>query len=122
MIKRVVSSLILFLCVVGFSYVNSYAQNESNSTSAVLKGKVVESSTGNPVSDVEVQLKDTDMSATTDSTGYFEFTDLKPGKYTIYIDSDGYETYQNDVDLSNGDVEVAIKLDQATSEDDESKR
>ena len=118
MIKRAFYSVILLIFAFGFTYINTYAQ-QNNTDTAVLKGTVVEASTENPISDIEVQLKDTDMSAMTDSTGYFEFTGLEPGTYTIHIEVDGYQTYQQEVDLSSGDVELAIKLEEASNDNDD---
>ena len=123
MIKRALYSTLLLTLVVGFTYINSYAQMSNSSTqTATITGTVVDASTGNPVSNIEVQLKGTDNSATTDSTGNFEFNGLDSGKYTLYVDADGYQEYEQDVDLGNGNAQVTVKLQPASNGEDESNK
>ena len=123
MIKRALYSTLLLTLIVGISYINSYAQsNDANAQtkSATLSGTVVDASNGNPIADIEVQLKGTENSATTDSTGHFEFMDLENGTHTIYINADGYNEYTQDVDLSQGDAVVTVKLKEASNGDEDS--
>jgi len=99
---------------------NSNAQaTETNTKAATLKGMVVDASSGNPIADIEVQLKGTDNSTMTDSTGYFEFTDLEAGSFTLYVDADGYKEYEQTVDLTEEGAQVTIKLEQAMNDDEE---
>lgn len=120
MIKRAFFSTLLLTLIVGFTYMNSNAQaTETNTKAATLKGMVVDASSGNPIADIEVQLKGTDNSTMTDSTGYFEFTDLEAGSFTLYVDADGYKEYEQTVDLTEEGAQVTIKLEQAMSDDEE---
>jgi phage tail sheath gpL-like len=120
MIKRAFISTLLLTLIVGFTYINSNAQStDTNTKAATLKGMVVDASSGNPIADIEVQLKGTDNSTMSDSTGYFEFTDLEAGSYTLYVDADGYKEYEQSVDLTEGGAQVTIKLEQAMSDDEE---
>ncbi|HKJ46116.1 MAG TPA: carboxypeptidase-like regulatory domain-containing protein [Balneolales bacterium] len=120
MIKRAFFSTLLLTLIVGFTYMNSNAQaTETNTKAATLKGMVVDASSGNPIADIEVQLKGTDNSTMTDSTGYFEFTDLEAGSFTLYVDADGYKEYEQTVDLTEEGAQVTIKLEQAMNDDEE---
>ncbi|HKJ34537.1 MAG TPA: carboxypeptidase-like regulatory domain-containing protein [Balneolales bacterium] len=123
MIKRALYSTLLLTLIVGISYINSYAQsNEANAQTkaATLSGTVVDASTGNPISEIEVQLKGTEESATTDSTGHFEFMNMENGTHTVYINADGYKEYTQDVDLSQGDAQVTIKLEAVSNDEEDS--
>jgi hypothetical protein len=120
MIKRAFFSTLLLTLIVGFTYMNSNAQStDTNTKAATLKGMVVDASSGNPIADIEVQLKGTDNSTMTDSTGYFEFTDLEAGSYTLHVAADGYKEYEQSVDLTEEGAQVTIKLEQAMSDDEE---
>lgn len=120
MIKKICFSTFLFIFIVGFSYMNSFAQSSDASTKmATLKGTVIESTTGNPISDIEVQLHENENTAMTDSTGHFEFSGLESGKYTLYIEADGYKEHEQEVDLTKGDATVTVKLEPVSDEEEE---
>lgn len=89
-----------------------------------LVGKVVDANTGEALSDVEIEITQPDVESaaqriqqetggivteTTDDQGEFSFTKLPPGKYTIKIDYEDYETWERNVKL-NQDSQLTIKL------------
>lgn len=57
-----------------------------------IRGTVVNGVTGQVLSGVSVFLTNTSKGTTTDKTGYFEITDIKPGKYELVATSVGFET------------------------------
>lgn len=52
---------------------------------ATLKGRVVSNNTGRPIADANVVLQRLNKHQVTDSNGFFEFTNIPEGKYTIDI-------------------------------------
>lgn len=56
------------------------------------RGEVRDFINDRPIKEAIVQIAELNRSAVTDSNGYFEFSDLVPGRYTIVTGSFGYET------------------------------
>lgn len=57
---------------------------------SVLRGRVVDERTGNPLEGVKVVLAGTDYTATTDSMGEYVIYSVEPGKYNIQFSKNGY--------------------------------
>lgn len=57
-----------------------------------IRGTVVNGITKQVISGVSVFLTNTSKGTTTNSSGYFEITDIKPGKYELVATSVGFET------------------------------
>lgn len=108
--KRVVFSAFIFALVLSFVSLTSYAKSSTIHKQETISGKVVNASTGEAIADVEVSIRGTDMSATTDSTGHFTIEGLEAGKYVVVVEQDGYKEYESTVDLSSGSAEITIKL------------
>lgn len=67
-----------------------------------------------PAGRVEVKLKDGGPTAKKNLSGYFLFTDLAPGVYTVSVESDYYSTVEEAVDTSildakNPVVQIVLK-------------
>ena len=67
-----------------------------------------------PVGRVEVKLKEEGLKATKNLSGYFLFTDLAPGVYTVSVEADHYSTVEEAVDTSildakNPVVQIVLK-------------
>lgn len=90
MLKKI-SQLFVFAVVIGLTTIAMTAiQVDRN-----VHGIVTDAETGEPISDVEVQIEELAVSATTDEEGKFEFTDIQEdGIYTVVIEHDGYERYE----------------------------
>lgn len=61
-------------------------------TPSTLTGKVVDSRSNRPLSDVTVCLKEQNLSVHSDSAGIFRIQSLMPGIYTLVVAADGYDT------------------------------
>jgi carboxypeptidase family protein len=74
------------------------AFSQGETTSAILGQVSDASSAGVPRATVTVTNKETGLkrSATTDDSGRFNFPQLKPGTYTVKVESEGFEPQQND--------------------------
>jgi hypothetical protein len=95
--KQIVTSLIVLLALfLVLLPVTAFAQGET--TSAIV-GEVSDAS-GAAVPGATVTMHNTETGlhriATTDDSGRFNFTQLKPGTYTVRVEAQGFEPQQND--------------------------
>lgn len=109
MVKRLPFVLLLLL----FAYSTVQAQN------ATVSGTVVDESSGQTLPGVNIMLEDTQQGDATDSEGEFEITDVEPGEYTITASYVGYNTYEETIEVEEGDTEIEISLVSDTEELDE---
>ncbi len=86
--------LALFLVVQAFGV---FAQN------GVLRGNVFDRETGEPIIYGTVILRGTTIGTNTDLDGFFSFSDLEPGEYTVEATYIGYDTTRVSVNVvANG--------------------
>ncbi len=96
---------IIFCSVLLLNSVFAVAQQ-----TALIKGKVI-TSDGKPAEFVNVVLKGTNKGVIADANGYYEITEIKPGKYTVQASFIGLEAQNETIVLSAGDTkEVDFKL------------
>ncbi|HKK46608.1 MAG TPA: carboxypeptidase regulatory-like domain-containing protein [Balneolaceae bacterium] len=87
------------------------AQESDSAATATLSGKVVNTTSQKPLNGIDVQLQKEGETATTDQQGMYSFEDLKPGKYTVVVEVDGYKTWTKDVKLTTEGKTLDIKLE-----------
>lgn len=130
--KIVYGVLALFVgFALSFSTVNAQVTGEEEGqTMNQFKGKVVDASTGQPLSDVTVRVQGQDKKATTDQEGVFQFDNLSAegastegmgegGEITIEIEHEGYETLSETIspgDLRSQGQEQGMQEDLKTFE------
>src|SRR5580700_4575992 len=92
---RLLASGLVLLILTLFS-VEAFAQGET--TSAIV-GQVSDAS-GAAVPGATVTIRDTETglqrTATTDDSGRFNFTQLKPGTYIVRVEAQGFDPQQNE--------------------------
>ena len=97
-IRMNVPRLVAFVLVVVLTIFPGTLLAQGETTSAIL-GQVSDAS-GGAVPGAVVTIHDTETGlqriATTDDTGRFNFTQLKPGTYTVRVDAQGFEPKQTD--------------------------
>jgi len=76
---------------------------------ATLEGYVRDASTNQPVTGAKIDLIG-GLSMISSSTGYFKFTALLPGDYTLVCSRDGYDTLTNVISLIEGVNQYEIPL------------
>jgi hypothetical protein len=96
-LKRIVLGLIVpAIIILGLPAVEAVAQGET--TSAIV-GQVSDAS-GAAVPGATITIHNTETglrrTVTTDDSGRFDFTQLKPGTYTVRVEAQGFEAQQND--------------------------
>ena len=75
-----------------------------------LKGKVVNEVSGNPVNDVQVEWKSTQMTEKTSNTGEFITGHVSFGTYTLVFSKPGFETKELVVDFNEDGQEIEVAL------------
>jgi iron complex outermembrane receptor protein len=73
-----------------------FAQSNSRSLNGYIKDEA-----GQPIPYLSIGLEGTVLGTSTNSAGYFELKNLKPGNYKLHISGVGYETVSQKVDLTN---------------------
>ena len=67
-------------------------------------GFLKERGTRKPLSNITIYLKETELEATSDESGRFEFRGLPPGKYQVIVPSMDYEVFETTEDIRKGEV------------------
>lgn len=98
-------SSFLALLVCALQPAAAFAQN-----SLTLTGKVTDADNGEPLEFVIVQLPDRNLWAETNEKGIFSIKNLRPGTYTVFIQSTGYQDYTHTLDLSSKSEPLLITL------------
>ena len=89
-------SFLLFLFGMAFS-LSSFAQQ------TLVKGSVLDGTTGEPIPDVTVTIEGTELSMTTDAKGEFSFLSNVPlGEQMLKIEKIGYETKRYPIVINEG--------------------
>jgi TonB-dependent starch-binding outer membrane protein SusC len=110
MLTRILSVIGSFLLVAGFSSV-TMAQY-------TVEGTVSDQNSGMPLPGATVILADTDYGTATDPDGYFEFTNVPEGTYTLRVTYVGYVQLTRSINV-NQDLDLNLDLlsdDQALGE------
>ncbi len=97
--------------VVAITYISCSSSEYDFFTS--IHGTVIDETTTVPVEGVLVSLSPGGLSKTTDAAGYFEFTDLESGQYTITVQKNGYQANRKTVNTVAGETsEISVTLKQ----------
>jgi len=70
------------------------------------KGVVKDADTGNPLPGVTVQVQGTSISVLTDANGEYQISSLPLGNYTISYTLIGFQPYEMQVDVKDGDIQI----------------
>lgn len=76
----------------------------------IIKGKVVNTSTGTALANCNVFINNTTRGTVTDNAGYFELNNVPGGKYELIISSVGYETRAIPFIAAELPLDLLIKL------------
>ncbi|HKX32819.1 MAG TPA: TonB-dependent receptor [Blastocatellia bacterium] len=110
MMKKLIAGLMVVLFST-FSFAAPAIQESRSAERALLRGRVTDAKTGEPIAKVKVIVIGSNRSATTDGKGEFVFHDLAAGEVGLYITTVGYGLVKKRVMLREGDQnEVSISL------------
>ena len=71
-----------------------------------IKGRVVDSGTGEALPGTNVSIKGTNMGAATDLKGYYTITNVPPGQFTLKVTYIGYESQELTIFVGSGETIV----------------
>lgn len=108
--KRIFFSALMLLLGVAMVTTPAIAQEDTEETEPTLSGKIVDSSTQQTLTGIEVNIQGLNKSATTDEEGKFNFDSLKAGSYTLIVEADGYKDWQKEVEVTKIGKKMTIKL------------
>ncbi len=90
------------ISVLSFCFFLLAGTSVSAQEKATIKGQI--SISNNDAADnVSVVLKGTKIGTTTDSHGFYEIKNIKPGNYVIRVTSVGFSSKEKSVTVNNGD-------------------
>lgn len=72
-----------------------------------IRGKVVDFNSGDPIAYATVSLRDV-ASTSTDESGFFSFSSINPGAYTLEVSRVGYKTVEQSVSPGSGLVIIRL--------------
>lgn len=94
-----------------FCAVMAQAQGQSYS----IKGIVKDAFNGQPISYANVAIWNSTQGAVTDSVGYFEITEVKPGNYRLQSSFIGYKSFVTaEFQVTNKDIYIPIELEESS--------
>ncbi len=89
----------VFCLVVFFTQLEFYLFSQGT-----IRGFVYDKSNGEPIMFANVLIKNTKIGTTTDANGFFSFTKLQPGTYTLKVQFIGYDTVTIQVTLKDKEI------------------
>ncbi len=90
---------------------NTTVSESDASSMMVVSGTITDSTTGEPLAGVEVQLEGADVKSYTDFDGNFTFKGLTPGEYKLVTSYISYDQATEPLKLYEKQTEVKIKLE-----------
>ena len=94
-----------------FCAVMAQAQGQSYT----IKGIVKDAFNGQPISYANVAIWNSTQGAVTDSVGYFEITEVKPGNYRLQSTFIGYKSFVTaEFQVTNKDIYIPIELEESS--------
>lgn len=89
--------LLYILCFIGLLFNYQSCTRPDVETYGSLYGVVADKTTGEPVASAWVELLPIGLKSVTGSEGQFEFTQLEPQNYTLYVTKAGYSDYTSNI-------------------------
>ena len=86
-----------------------------SSLDGIVRGKV-KNSQGVGVSGATVTLNNTNKIVAADDNGEFAITNVKAGKYTLKVTAVGYVDYTEDIDVTDGTINISVSLSESNEQ------
>lgn len=113
MLFKMFTPLALIIAVLATS---AFAMNQDTtvvSEEATLSGYVWDAASETVLAGIEVKIDGQDLKATTDEEGYFSFESLEAGEYTVKVEHEGFDTYEQAIVVADEPVTLNILLERA---------
>jgi iron complex outermembrane recepter protein len=79
-----------------------------------IKGKILNKDDGHPIPGVKIKIDKTYLGTFSDEKGFFQFSNLKKGNYSLVFSLLGYETQIESVTIQSQDIELDVSLQIST--------
>jgi len=87
------------------TYFNLREIVDPSTTTTTLKGTITDSADATPIKNATVTVVELGKTAQTDSAGKYSIKPIEHGKYTVKIEKDGYQTFEDDeIEIKMGDI------------------
>lgn len=96
--KRIILSLLSAML-----YFNAFSQN-------TISGKVINSEDNKPLPEVSIYISSIEKGTITNADGFYEFTSLPNGKFTLIISYLGFQTITKKVLLDNSNISIDVSM------------
>lgn len=112
-VKFIISAIVAI--AIGLIGIQAEAQiaDPQESQEASVSGTVVDASTGDALSGIQVQVEESEETAESNQEGEFSFENLEPGSHTLTVEEDGYEEWSQTIQVSedgtSDDIEVSLQ-------------
>ena len=84
-----------------------------------LRGTVIDESTGEPMPGVNIFIPDLNIGAASDAEGTFEIPNIPEGMYMLRATFVGYETFEEEVEIMDGNNTIEIAMNRSALQLDE---
>lgn len=84
-----------------------------------LRGTVIDESSGEPMPGVNIFIPELNIGAASDPEGAFEISNIPEGTYVIRATFVGYETFEEEIDIVDGDNSIEISMNPSALQLDE---
>lgn len=105
--KTTIFSAVILLIGMTIMAGNAIAQEQ---VEASLSGEVIDASTQEALSGVQLTLEGADMETTTSEDGSFTFDMVNAGTYTLTATAEGYEDWEMEVEVKEGGDSITVEL------------
>lgn len=87
------------------TYFNLREIVDPSTTTTTLKGTITDSATATPIKNATITVVELSKTAQTDSAGEYSIKPIEHGKYTVKIEKEGYQTFEDDeIEIKMGDI------------------
>lgn len=105
--KNVLFSVLMVIIGIAMVSTEAIAQDDSE---AELSGQVVDAANQEPVAGAQITLHGEGKETSTDEDGAFSFEALEPGTYTLTASAEGYEEWEQEVEVTEQGGSVQVEL------------
>lgn len=87
------------------TYFNLREIVDPSTTTTTLKGTITDSADATPIKNATITVVELSKTAKTDSSGEYSIKPIEHGKYTVKIEKEGYQTFEDDeIEIKMGDI------------------
>lgn len=105
-VKKILVLAFISMCLKANYAQDSYAKTER---SGAISGRIIDEQ-NLPLPGASIFLKEIEQGTSSDANGFYRFSGISTGKYTLTVSYIGYETQSKMIEVSNEVVEVDFKI------------